>query len=115
MLNKDLLMAVDEDEGLEPALSIYFAPGNQAGVVVSVMLSAGTRVDIENAPGKELRLKCSEIDVTASIDVKYDSSLKRITTKNLIDIQLSYTRAADLADRSFWIGDVTQSASLVIE
>lgn len=55
MLNKELLMAVGED--LEPVLSIYFAPGNQAGAEVTIMLSSGVRIAIPDVQGKELRLK----------------------------------------------------------
>ena len=112
MLNKELLMAVDED--LEPVLSIYFAPGNQADAEVTIMLSSDYRVTIPEVTGKELRLKFSDIDVTASIDIKYNSDLAHITTKNLVDAPIQ-TRAPELMLRSLWIEDVTQSASLVIE
>lgn len=112
MLNKELLMAVDED--LEPVLSVYYAPGNQADAEVTIMLSSENRVAIPEVTGKELRLKFSDIDVTASIDIKYNSNLAHITTKNLVD-SLIQTRAPELMLRSLWIEDVTQSASLVIE
>lgn len=112
MLNKELLMAVDED--LEPVLSIYWAPGNQADAEVTIMLSAGARVDVPEVTGKELRLKFSDIDVTASIDIKYNSNLAHITTKNLVYSPIQ-TRAPELMRMSLWIEDVTQSASLVIE
>lgn len=59
-------------------------------------------------------LKFSDIDVTASIDIKYNSNLAHITTKNLVDSPIQ-TRAPELMLRSLWIEDVTQSASLVIE
>lgn len=112
MLNKDLLMAVDED--LEPVLSIYFTPGNQADAKMTIMLSSGVRVAIPEVTGKELRLKFSDIDVTAAIDIKYNSDLAHITTKNLVDSPIQ-TRAPELLLRSLWIEDVTQSASIVIE
>lgn len=113
MLNKDLLMAVDED--LEPVLSIYWAPGNQADAEVTIMLSTGARVDVPEVTGKELRLKFSDIvDVTASIDIKYNSNLAHITTKNLVDSPIQ-TRAPEVMFMSLWIEDVTQSASIVIE
>ena len=112
MLNKELLMAVSE--GLEPVLSIYFTPGNQADAEVTVMLSSEYRVTIPEVTGKELTLKFSDIDVTAAIDIKYNSDLAHITTKNLVNSPIQ-TRAPELMLRSFWIEDVTQSASLVIE
>lgn len=112
MLNKELLMAVGED--LEPVLSIYFAPGNQADADVTIMLSSGVRIAIPEVTGKELRLKFSEIDVTAEITVTYDSASGHITTKNLVYSPIQ-TRAPELMRMSLWIEDVTQSASLVIE
>lgn len=112
MLSKELLMAVDED--LEPVLSIYFAPENQADAKVTIMLSSGVRIAVPEVTGKELRLKFSDIDVTASIDIKHNSNLAHITTKNLVDSPIQ-TRAPELMLMSLWIEDVTQSASLVIE
>ena len=112
MLNKELLMAVNED--LEPVLSIYFAPGNQADAEVTIMLSSGIRVAIPEVTGKEIRLKFSDIDVTAAIDIKYNSLTAHITTKNLVDSPIQ-TRAPEIMFGSLWIEDVTQSASLVIE
>lgn len=112
MLNKELLMAVDED--LEPVLSIYWAPGNQADAEVTVVLPSGVRVAIPEVTGKETRLKFSYIDVTAVIGIKYNTYLGNITTKNLVDSPIQ-TRAPDLTRESLWIEDVTQSASLVIE
>ena len=105
-------MAVGED--LEPVLSIYYAPGNQADAEVTIMLSSGYRIAIPEVTGKELTLKFSYIDVTAAIDIKYNSDLAHITTKNLVNSPIQ-TRAPELMLRSFWIEDVTQSASLVIE
>lgn len=112
MLNKELLMAVSE--GLEPVLYIYFTPESQADAQVTIMLSSGYRVAISEVTGRELTFKFSDIDVTASIDIKYNSDLAHITTKNLVDSPIQ-TRAPELMLRSFWIEDVTQSASLVIE
>lgn len=112
MLNKELLMAVDED--LEPVLSIYWAPGNQADAEVSVMLSAGHRITIPVVTGKEIRLKFSYMDVTAAINIKYNQYLANITTKFLVDSPIQ-TRAPEATVESLWIEDVTQSASLVIE
>lgn len=114
MLNKELLMAVDKD--LEPVLSIYWAPGNQASAEITIMLSSGVRVAVPEpeVTGKELRLKFSYIDVTAAIHIKYNSYLANITTKNLVDSPIQ-TRAPEITLWSLWIEDVTQSASLVIE
>lgn len=105
-------MAVDED--LEPVLSIYYAPGNQADAEVTIMLSSGYRVAIPEVTGKELTFKFSDIDVTAAIDIEYNLYLANITTKNLVDSPIQ-TRVPEQMFRSFWIEDVTQSASLVIE
>lgn len=112
MLNKELLMAVDKD--LEPVLSIYWAPGNQADAEVDVMLSSGVRIAIPEVTGKEIRLKFSDLDVTAAINITYNSYLAHITTKNLVDSPIQ-TRAPEITKGSLWIEDVTQYASLVIE
>lgn len=112
MLNKELLMAVDKN--LEPVLSIYWAPGNQADAEVTIMLSSGIRVAIPEITGKEIRFKFSYIDVTAAINITYNTYLANITTKNLVDSPIQ-TRAPETTLESLWIEDVTQSASLVIE
>lgn len=112
MLNKELLMAVDED--LEPVLSIYFAPGNQADAEVTIMLSSGVRVAIPEVTGKEIPLKFSYIDVTAAIEIEYNQYLVNITTKNLVTSPIQ-TYAPEITFESFWIEDITQSASIVIE
>lgn len=114
MLNKDLLMAVGE--GLEPVLSIYFTPGNQAQATVYVKLSSGnviTVTDLEIEIERKM-FKFSEIDVTAEISIRYNQYLANITTKNLVDSPIQ-TRAPEVTYMSLWIEDVTQSASLVIE
>lgn len=112
MLNKELLMAVDED--LEPVLSIYFSPGNHADAEVTVMLSSGYRVQIPEVTGRELRFKFSDIDVTAEISINYNQYLANITTKNLVTSPIQ-TYAPEITFGHFWIEDVTQSASIVIE
>lgn len=112
MLNKELLMAIDED--LEPVLSIYWAPGNQADAEVTIMLSSGVRIAVPRVPGKEWRIKFSYIDITAEISIKYNPYLANFTTKNLVDSPIQ-TRAPEITLMSLWIEDVTQSASLVIE
>lgn len=114
MLNKDLLMAVGE--GLEPVLSIYFTPGNQAQATVYVRLSSGNVITVTDLEIEIERktFKFSEIDVTAAIDIKYNQYLTHITTKNLVDSPIQ-TRAPEVTFMSLWIEDVTQSASIVIE
>lgn len=114
MLNKDLLMAVGE--GLEPVLSIYFKPGNQAQATVYVRLSSGNEITVTDL-GIEIErktFKFSEIDVTAEISIRYNQYLTHITTKNLVDSPIQ-TRAPEVTFMSLWIEDVTQSASIVIE
>lgn len=105
-------MAVDEDLG--PVLSIYYAPGNQAGAEVTIMLPHWHRVAVPEVTGKELMLKFSDIDVTAAIDIEYNLYSANITTKNLVDSPIQ-TRVPERRLRFFWIEDVTQSASIVIE
>lgn len=112
MLNKELLMAVDED--LEPVLSIYWSPGNHAGAHVTVALSSGNRVQIPEVTGEEQRLKFSDIDVTAEITLTYKEYFASITTKNLVTSPIQF-RAPTIKIESLWIEDVTQSASIVIE
>lgn len=114
MLNKDLLMAVSE--GLEPVLSIYFTPGNQAQATVYVRLSSGNEITVTDLEIEIERktFKFSEIDVTAEISIRYNQYLTHITTKNLVDSPIQ-TRAPEATYMSLWIEDVTQSASLVIE
>ena len=110
MLNKELLMAVGE--GLEPVLSIYFTPGNQAQATVYVRLSSGNVIMVTDLEIERKTFKFSEIDVTAEISIRYNQYLTHITTKNLVD---SPPRAPDITLMSLWIEDVTQSASIVIE
>lgn len=112
MLNKDLLMAVGE--GLEPVLSIYFTPGNQAQATVYVRLSSGNVIMVTDLEIERKTFKFSEIDVTAEISIRYNQYLTHITTKNLVD-SLIQTRAPEVTFMSLWIEDVTQSASIVIE
>lgn len=114
MLNKELLMAVGE--GLEPVLSIYFTPGNQAQATVYVRLSSGNVIMVTDLEIEIERktFKFSEIDVTAEISIRYNQYLTHITTKNLVDSPIQ-TRAPEVTLMSLWIEDVTQSASIVIE
>lgn len=112
MLNKELLMAVDED--LEPVLSIYWPPGNQADAHVTVTLSSGNRVQIPEVTGEEQRLKFSDIDVTAEITLTYKEYLGTIITKNLVD-PYRQMRFPEVTTKFLDIVDVTQSASIVIE
>ena len=104
-------------EGLEPVLSIYFTPGNQAQATVFVRLSSGnviTVTDMEDLEIERKTFKFSEIDVTAEISIRYNQYLTHITTKNLVDSPIQ-TRAPEVTFMSLWIEDVTQSASIVIE
>lgn len=112
MLNKELLMAVGE--GLEPVLSIYFTPGNQAQATVYVRLSSGNVIMVTDLEIERKTFKFSEIDVTAEISIRYNQYLTHITTKNLVDSPIQ-TRAPEVTLMSLWIEDVTQSASIVIE
>lgn len=114
MLNKELLMAIDED--LEPVLSICFTPGNQAQATVYVRLSSGNVITVTDLEIEIERktFKFSEIDVTAEISIRYNQYLANITTKNLVDSPIQ-TRAPEVTYMSLWIEDVTQSASIVIE
>lgn len=112
MLNKELLMAVGE--GLEPVLSIYFTPGNQAQATVYVRLSSGNVITVTDLEIERKTFKFSEIDVTAEISIRYNQYLTHITTKNLVDSPIQ-PRAPEVTLMSLWIEDVTQSASIVIE
>lgn len=105
-------MAVGED--LEPVLSIYFTPGNQAQATVYVRLSSGNVITVTDLKIERKTFKFSEIDVTAEISIRYNQYLTHITTKNLVDSPIQ-TRAPEVTLMSLWIEDVTQSASIVIE
>ena len=112
MLNKELLMAVGGD--LEPVLSIYFTPGNQANATVSVMLSSGNVIRLTDLDTERKTFKFSEIDVTYNISIRYDLYSANITTKNLIDSPTK-PRAPEIGLMALWIESVTQSASIVIQ
>lgn len=101
-------------EGLEPVLSIYFTPGNQAQATVYVRLSSGNVITVTDLEIERKTFKFSEIDVTAEISIRYNQYLTHITTKNLVDSPIQ-TRAPEVTLMSLWIEDVTQSASIVIE
>lgn len=112
MLNKELLMAVGG--GLEPVLSIYFTPGNQANATVSVKLSSGNVIRLTDLDTERKTFKFSEIDITYNISIRYDQYSANITTKNLSDSPIK-PHAPEIGLMSLWIEDVTQSASIVIE
>lgn len=112
MLNKEFLMAVGE--GLEPVLSIYFTPENQAQASVYVRLSSGNEITVTDLEMERKTFKFSEIDVTAEISIRYNQYLTHITTKNLVDSPIQ-ARVPEVTLMSLWIEDVTQSASIVIE
>lgn len=112
MLNKELLMAVGE--GLEPVLSIYFTPGNRANATVYVLLSSGDRRIVTEEEIETWTFKFSEIDLTASIRIRYYEYLGTIITKNLVD-PYKQMRLPEVTTKFLDIVDVTQSASIVIE
>lgn len=112
MLNKELLMAVGE--GLEPVLSIYISPGNQAHATVSVRLSSGNVIYLTTQNTERKTFKFSEIDVTSGINIGYNLYSASITTKNLINSPVK-PRAPEVGLMILWIEDVTQSASIVIK
>lgn len=112
MLNKEFLMAVGE--GVEPVLSIYFLPGNQANATVYVKLSSGNVIKVTDLKTERKTFKFSEIDVTADILITYYAYLTNITTKNLVACH-NLTRAPEVDQRVLCIEDVTQSASILIE
>lgn len=112
MLNKELLMAVGE--GLEPVLSIYFTPGNTANASVRILLSSGNPIEVTGQDTERKTFKFSEIDLTATIFVRYYAYLGTITTKNLVN-PYALDRAPVVDVLHLVIEDVTQSASIVIE
>lgn len=113
MHNKELLMAVGE--GSEPVLSIYISPGDPAIAYVSIKLSSGDTIYLSPPDTERKTFKFSEIDVTSSISVTCYAYTAKITTKNLSN-RPSKPRAPELGDLTlWWIEDVTQSASIMIE
>ena len=105
-------MAVGGD--LEPVLSIYFTPGNQAYATVSVVLSSGNVVRVTEKGTERKTFKFSELGLTYSISILFDAASGYVTTKNLTS-KPSKTRAPATGRMTLWIEDVTQSASIVVE
>lgn len=109
MLNKELLMAGSTD--LEPVLSIYISPDVIYMPHVSGMLSSGQSFTV-NTTG-ETTFKFSEIELTASIIIKYDERTL-LSTSNLTAYpsRESISRAPSLMMDVLYIADRTQSASI---
>lgn len=111
MLNKELLMA--GSESLEPVLSIYISPDLRASPSVSGMLSSGEHFYVRNAG--ETTFKFSEIELTASISIRYDDDTQ-LSTSNLMPATASYSvgamRAPAIMLKTLRIRDRTQSASI---
>lgn len=111
MLNKELLMV--GSESLEPVLSIYISPDIRYLPSVSGMLSSGAPFYVKNTG--ETTFKFSEIELTASITIRYSEDMQ-LSTTNLMPADASYSggdeRAASTMLESFRIRDRTQSASI---
>lgn len=113
MLNKDLLMAVGE--GLEPVLSIYISPDIVYMPSVSVTLSSGQLFDVSKTG--ETTFKFSEIELTASIHISYDSDgLTHLSTTNLTHYASptfrKVSRAPSIMVVFLRVTDPSQSASI---
>lgn len=113
MLNKYLLMAGGGGESLEPVLSIYIQPDISYLPTVSGMLSSGEPFYVSNTG--ETTFKFSEIELTASISIRYYEDTQ-LSTSNLMPVFASYSGedrwAPSIMMDSFRIRDRTQSASI---
>lgn len=111
MLNKELLMV--GSESLEPVLSIYISPDISYLPSIYGMLSSGESFYVSNAG--ETTFKFSEIELTASITIKYIEDAQ-LSTSNLMPAFASYSgrakRAPSFMLESYRIRDRTQSASI---
>lgn len=111
MLNKELLMV--GSESLEPVLSIYISPDISYLPSVYGMLSSGAPFYVSNTG--ETTFKFSEIELTASITIRYDVDAQ-LSTTNLMPASASYSggdeRAPSIMLESFRIRDRTSSASI---
>ena len=111
MLNKELLMV--GSESLEPVLSIYISPDLSYSPFVSGMLSSGAAFYVSNTG--ETTFKFSEIELTASISIRYYEDTQ-LSTSNLMPAFASYSGGAERAPSAmlkyFRIKDRTQSASI---
>lgn len=111
MLNKELLMV--GSESLEPVLSIYISPDLRYLPAVAGRYSSGEYFYVNNAG--ETTFKFSEIELTASISIRYYEDAQ-LSTTNLMPAFASYSgvaeRAPALMSESLLIRDRTQSASI---
>lgn len=111
MLNKELLLA--GSESLEPVLSIYISPDVAGMPSVSGTLSSGQSFNVSKAG--ETTFKFSEIELTASIRIKYGEGT-RLSTSNLMPVPSPYSggdeRAPSIVVNYFRITNRTQSASI---
>lgn len=112
MLNKELLMV--GSTGLEPALSIYIAPPDGPFIpIVTVVLSSGDSLKVSNVG--ETTFKFSELDLNASIYIKYPEDAL-LSTTNLTEYpsREGISRVPPLMIDILYIADKTQSASISI-
>lgn len=113
MLNKELLMV--GSESLEPVLSIYIAPYINYLPTISGMLSSGKAFSVSDIG--ETTFKFSEIELTATITVRYYEDAQ-LSTTNLMSAAASYSGGAkwvpSVIMENYRIGDKTQSASISI-
>lgn len=111
MLNKELLMV--GGGSLAPVLSIYISPDISHLLSVSGMLSSGEPLYVSNAG--ETTFKLSEIELSASISIRYNEDVQ-LSTTNLMPALDSYSGGAQwepaIMLESFRIRDRTQSASI---
>lgn len=114
MLNKELLMV--GSEALGPVLSIYIAPYLSYSPSVSGTLSSGEAFYVSDAG--ETTFKFSEIELTASISIRYYEDAQ-LSTSNLMLVFAPYSGEAERAPSvmmdTFRIKDRTQPASISIE
>ena len=108
-------MAVSE--GLEPVLSIYISPDIRYMPSVSGTLSSGQPFTVDTTG--ERTFKLSEIELTASICVEYDSDgLTHLSTTNLTHYASptfrKVSRAPSIMVVFLRVTDPSQSASISI-
>lgn len=112
MLNKELLMAGSTD--LEPVLSIYISPDVLSMPRVTGTLSSGEPFVVSNTG--ETTFKSSEIELTASISIRYDEgtllSTSNLTAYGERPSREGISRAPSLMMDILYIADRTQSASI---
>lgn len=109
MLNKELLMAGSTD--LEPVLSIYISPDVLYMPSVSGALSSGEPFVVSHTG--ETTFKFSEIDLTASIHIRYDEGTLLLTSNlTAYPSREGISRAPSIMMDVLYIADRTQSASI---